>query len=201
MIEKSSKKAYFVAPLFVKEKYKSAYRDIAKIFRKRGYFVWDDVNKVSSEDARKMSRKEITEYFLDVEERIKKADLFIAEGSETSSSIGFEVGLAVAFGKPALILRSEKKLDTLGAPFRALDSKRIVILRYNEENLESQIDLFLKKINKGVYTKKAVMRFTTVEADYIKYLQMRGGRRSFNAVVREVIEKAIISDETYQRLK
>ncbi|MBN1916180.1 nucleoside 2-deoxyribosyltransferase [Candidatus Dojkabacteria bacterium] len=196
--ESGKRKAYFVAPLFAKEKYSQAYKSIADILRKNNYSVWDDVNKISADDARAMSEQEIRSYFNEVEKRIKRADVFVAELSETSASIGYEVGLAVAYLKPILILRLDKLRNDLGAPFRAANKTKMYVLRYNQKTLEAQIERFLRKAQKGIFVKKLLLRFTQEQVDYFNYLQKQARRRPLTTIIREIVDRVIRGDKEYQ---
>lgn len=191
--------AYFVAPLFAKEEYGYIYKRIAEILKKNNYFVWDDVNKITANEARAMNEQEIRSYFIEAEKRIRRADIFVSELSETSASIGYEVGLAVAYLKPILILRSDKLRNNLGAPFRAADKTKLFITKYNQKNLETQIERFLRKAQKGIFVKKLLVRFTQGHVNYFNYLQNQLRKRPFTTIIREIVDKAIVEDEEYQQ--
>lgn len=187
------KKAYFVAPLFAKDKFNNTFLQIADILKHKGFNVHDDVNKVTSEDAQKMSDQEISKYFTKVETLIRQSDIFVAELTVSSPSVGYEIGYAIANSKPVLILRHEGTQGTLGAPFRA-NKNKITIFNYNDSNLESQIDKFLTKAEKGIFMKRLPIEFTKEQVDYVEDLKNKLNQRSFNSTVRHIIDKAIANE-------
>jgi nucleoside 2-deoxyribosyltransferase len=185
---KENKSAYFVAPLFAKKNLDSEFQLIAKTLKEEGYNVYDDVNKASADKAIQMSQTEITKYFTNVEKTIRNSDIFVAELTESSPSIGYEVGFAVANSKPVLILRKDGAHGVLGAPFRANEKRLITILSYDKENLKKQIHKFLKKAEKGIFVKRLPIEFTQSQIEYIEKIQKILNKKSFNATVRKIID-------------
>lgn len=192
MKEENKRKVYFVASLVAKDEYEWAFKEIAQIFRDLGYIVWDDVNKVSADEARSYDNKEIKEYYQSVQKRIKEADIFVAELSKPSSSVGYEIGFAVANDKPSLVLRSDKLKTEPGAPLRGNPSKHLNIMKYNKYNLKERIQSFLKKAERGIYIKRVPVEFTQDQLDHIQYRQKNEKKSSFNATVRMIIDEDII---------
>lgn len=190
-----SKSAYFVAPLYAKNKLGDIYKEVADILESNGFEVHDDVNKVNAEDAKKMSDQEIAKYFTEVEKLIRQCDIFVAELTEPSPSVGYEIGYAIANSKPVLILRDENSQGTLGAPFRANSSKLITILKYNEDNLKHELEKFIRKAEKGIFVKRLPIEFTENQVSYVSKLQDKYKLRSFNASIRFIVDKAIESNE------
>ncbi len=186
-----SKNAYFVAPLYAKNKMGDIYQEVAAILSDNGFDVHDDVNKVSIEEARNMSDQEIATYFTQVEKLIRQSDIFVAELTEPSPSVGYEIGYAIANSKPVLILRDENAEGILGAPFRANSSKLITIVKYNEDNLKHEMEKFIRKAERGIFVKRLPIEFTEEQVNFIDKLQKKYNQRSFNSTIRMVIDKAI----------
>jgi nucleoside 2-deoxyribosyltransferase len=186
-----SKNAYFVAPLFAKSKLGNIYKEVSEILQNNGFEVHDDVNKVSADDAKNMSDQEIAKYFTQVEKLIRQTDIFVAELTEPSPSVGYEIGYAIANSKPILILRDENAEGTLGAPFRANANKLITIVKYNEDNLEHEIGKFLRKAERGIFVKRLPIEFTENQVNFVNDLQSKYSQRSFNSTVRLIIDRAI----------
>ncbi len=191
MNKETKRKVYFVASLVAKDEYGWAFKEIAQTFRDFGYIVWDDVNKVSAEQARDYSDKEIKEYYQSVQKRIKEADIFVAELSRPSSSVGYEIGFAVANDKPSLVLRSDKLKTEPGAPLRGNPSRHLNIFKYNKYNLRERIESFLKKAERGIFVKRLPVEFTQEHFDHIQLRQKEAKRPSFNSTVRLIIDEDI----------
>jgi nucleoside 2-deoxyribosyltransferase len=189
------RKVYFVASLVAKEEFGETFKQIARIFRDLGYAVSDDVNKVTANEARDYTDKEIREYYKSVQKRIKESDIFVAELSKPSSAVGYEIGFAVANDKPSLILRSDKLTSEPGAPLRGNPSKHLNIFKYNKYNLRERIESFLKKAERGIFIKRVPIEFTQDQLDHIQYRQKREKRPSFNATVRLIIDEDIESNQ------
>lgn len=187
----SKRKVYFVASLVAKEEYGDIFKEVAKIFNDLDFILWDDVNKVSADDARKYTAKEIKDYYVSVQKRIKEADIFVAELSRPSSAVGYEIGYAVANDKPVLILRSDKLTTELGAPLRGNPSRLLTIFKYNKYNLKERIKSFLKKAEKGIFVKRIPIEFTQDQVDHIQIRQKKDKKPSFNSTVRSIIAEDI----------
>jgi nucleoside 2-deoxyribosyltransferase len=192
-MEGKDKKAYFVGVLAQKHIYGEYYKKIAAFVRKLGYEVYDDVNHIEHKEALSFTDEKISKYFTKVESLIRNCDIFIAESTAPSPSIGYEVGLAASFGKPVLILRKDTVDTILGAPFRA-NKNKIMILHYNDSNLESQIKKFLKKAERGIFVKRLPIEFTQEQIDFVEDFKKKYNQRSFNSTVRMIIDKAIEQD-------
>lgn len=187
----NKRKAYFVAPLFAKEYSGNVFTKISEILKKNKFEVFDDVNKVTAEQARAMTYQEISKYFTRVESLIRQTDVFVTEMTEASASIGYEIGYAIANEKPVLILRHENKTNgSLGAPFRA-NKNKITTLLYNDHNLEEQIKKFLKKADKGIFMKRLPIEFTREQIEFVEKIKKDHNLRSFNAAVRHIIDTSI----------
>jgi hypothetical protein len=187
----SKRKVYFVSSLAAKSKYADVFKEIANIFRELDFVVWDDVNKVNHEEAKNFDSKQIKDYYLSVQKRIKEADIFVAELSQPSSAVGYEIGYAVANDKPVLILRSDKLKTTPGAPLRGNPSRLLTIFKYNKYNLRERIESFLKKAERGIFVKRLPIEFTQDQVDHIQMRQKKDKKTSFNATVRSIIEEDI----------
>lgn len=186
-----NREIYFVASLVAKDEFDWAFKEIAKIFRKKGYLVWDDVNNVTADEARGYDDKKIKEYYQSVQKRIKQADIFVAELSKPSSAVGYEIGFAIGNDKPTLILRSDTIKTQLGAPLRGNPSKLLTIFKYNKYNLEEVIESFLKKAERGIFAKRMPIEFTQEQIDHIQKRQRDDKKTSFNATVRMIIDEDI----------
>lgn len=185
----NTNKAYFVAPLYAKPKLSNIYQKIADLLDKNGYKVHDDVNKVSPEEAKEMSKQTISTYFTKVEKLIRQTDIFVAELTEPSPSVGYEIGYAIANSKPVLILRHKDASGMLGAPFRANSGKLITIANYKDDNsLKKEIEKFLRKAENGIFVRRLPIEFTKTQLDYLEEIKKKENQRSINSTVRLIID-------------
>ena len=190
-VKKDIKSAYFVAPLYAKPRLSNIYKKISDVLAKNNYNVFDDVNKVSPDEAKQMSKETISRYFRKVEMLIRQCDVFIAELTEPSPSVGYEIGYAVANSKPILILRNEDATGTLGAPFRANAGKQIKISEYKDiRSLQLEIEKFLRKSEKDIFIKRLPIEFTKAQVEYLEKVKKQENQRSINSTVRFLIDNA-----------
>ena len=188
---------YFVAAFGGKEKYGESYQAIAETFRDLGYEVWDAINNIDAEEAKSYTKAQITEYFKDIQRKIRKADLFVAEESVHSSAVGYEIGYAMGLNKPCLVLRRDT-LSLSGAPLRGNPSKLLSYVRYGDKDLKKKIMQFEKKASKGIFVKRLPIEFTQNQVDYVQYRQTSGDRKkSFNSAIREIVDKTRYHDKKY----
>lgn len=191
MKDSHPKTAYFVAPVVAKNKYGDNYRNISESIKKNGYKVYDDVNNISLQEIKSISDNEISKYMTLVEKRIRNCDIFVAEISYPSISIGYEIGYAVAKSKPILLLRvRDLENESLGAPLRGNGSKLMNIFHYESSDLDKQIKKFLRKVEKGIFVKRLPIEFTSDQVNYVQNLQLESGK-SFNSTVREIIQNRL----------
>lgn len=172
---KKEKTVYFVAPTTQIANEAKPHDNIVTMLKDCGYKVW--------------SQKTISKSQTEIKQLIRNADLFIAEISEPSSSVGYEIGLAAAFSRPMLILISEDRRESLDAPFLENEPK-IITVRYSKSNLKKQLQKYLTRAEKGIFTKRMVVRFTQEQVDYVEAKKLRDKTKSFNATVRDIISEA-----------
>lgn len=185
-------KVYFVGSLATSPDKREIYKRIANIFEDNDCEVWDDVNHITPEGAQAFTDKEIKEYQIGIETRIRNCDIFVAEISKPSSSIGYEMCYALTHNKPTLLLRDGSLKTKLGAPLRGNPSKLLHIGKYTNSDLEKKILTFLRKARKGIFVTRTPIDFTQEQVDYIKERQEEGTKRkSFASTVRKIIQESI----------
>lgn len=192
------KTAYFTASHRSEDKNGRSYEDIASVLTKLNINTYDKATTITNTDLQKMGKDKLEEYYKESLRQLKSADVFIAEVSTSSSTIGYEIALAIESAKPTLLLRSETIESLPGAPLVANPSKLITFSYYNEKTLESKIKTFLRKAEKGIFVKRLPIEFTQAQVEYVQYCQGIGARRSFNATVRQIIDEALSKDKTYK---
>lgn len=191
---------YFVGSVSSKEKYGDRYKQIEQVFKDLNYEVYAPVNDANLKEIHTNSREEHVKFYKEVQKKIKESDVFVAEISVSSSSIGYEIGFAVAINKPVLLLRSDEKGTPPGSPLLGNPSKLVTLLEYNSSNLEKKIKSFIRKAEKGIFVKRLPIEFTHNQVEYIEFRQGRGvERQSFNSAVREIVDQARDDDAKFKK--
>lgn len=92
--------------------------------------VHDHVTSYSQSDMDHFTSEQRLEYFEDVVNRIRKADVVIAESSTESFSVGFLLSKAIDLGKPVTIFYNSKSSKSNVLPF--LDDKEAInLIKYH----------------------------------------------------------------------
>lgn len=189
-----NKVAYFVAPLSKKKELKVIYQKIVSILEDFGYKVYDDVNRISYKKAQEMTPEEMKAYFKKVEKIIRNADIFVAELTYPSPSIGFEIGYASANSIPVLVLQRDTIKESLGAPFKAHKSE-IIQRKYNLENLRRKIEHFVKRAEKKMLLKTVSLKLTKKHYEFIKNYQKENEIPSFTMALRKILDEITSNKE------
>jgi nucleoside 2-deoxyribosyltransferase len=196
-MESSIKSAYFVGSIKGKEEYSKNYRQIVNTLEDMGIEVFTIVDVLNTELLKDYTDKDHKKHLKRALKKIKDADVFIAEVSSSSTTIGYEIGYAVASKKPTLLLRDDSTQESLGPPMRSNPSKLVQLNTYNLSNLKNEISKFIRKAEKGIFVKRLPIEFTQEQVDFIQKLQISGPKKkSFNSVVRMIIDEKI-KEEIY----
>ena len=183
--------AYFVGSFPGQARHGTAYKKIAKILRDYGYIVFDDVNTMNMEEARKRSPEEVERYWrVRASKNINKADIFVAEISTNSTAIGIEIGLALSDYKPTLLLKADTTDPSIPGLLKVLKSS-LTVKQYNLDNLEHKIHTWLKRVDKGIITKFMNIGFSKEQTDLIEFVQKKEKIKSFALAVRLIVEGEI----------
>lgn len=124
---------------------------------------------------------------------INDADIFVADVSYPSASVGFQVGLALSKKIPVLCLYSEEFGDK-EAPqvIKAINSPLLVISGYNSKNIGKIIKKFIK-----VLPENKLIKFNFIITPKIaEYLDDNSRLRNVSKsdFLREIVEKAMETD-------
>lgn len=143
--------AYFTASITGKKQYLANYLKIIEFLTSKGYKVISDhIIKTTEGFIRPLGREERLRYHENLESWIKNSDFIIAEISYPSVSVGYEISLALSFGKPILILHTEGDPPSLLA-FHKADN--LICDKYTMDNLTEIIDDFLDFTRSAADTK------------------------------------------------
>lgn len=188
---------YFACSSSELERYKNTYLQIAQEIIKGGHEISVDWLSKALKDKGKNPevKKTILKEGIDA---IKTSDALIAEVSLPSSSVGYQIALAVSLKKPVLCLYSEE-FGKKRPPqvIEANNSPYLLVKKYSVENLAQAISTFLKSV-----IKKRISKFNFIVTPEInKYLGWLSnqGKTSKSEVLREKIISLVISqDKDYQ---
>lgn len=128
---------------------------------------------------------------------IKKCDFVVAEISEQSASVGYEIAFALEEKKPVLVLYEETKARSLSALFRGNKSRHLKVRKYKgDREIESAVKFFVNDVNEIIDTKFILIIPPSID----QYLEWNVKERGIPKaeVTREAIEKAMNEDERYQ---
>jgi hypothetical protein len=120
-------------------------------------------------------------------EYISKADVIIAEASEGSFGVGYQVAVAVQQKKPVLILCRKGHDNRL---VKGIDATLVKLVEYSDDNLESIITNFL--LENDIKAKDLRFNFFIDRKlyNYLRWMSYKTGE-SKSSIVRKIIEKEI----------
>ena len=145
-------KVFFTSSITGLTKFRKNCELISKILRKHGHKVQDHFLKISKEQDEAKTEKESKYVFKYITDRIKEADVFIAEMSFRSAPVSYQLTYALDHNKPSLYLVEERKGNPAHAVFKGNPTKYLMIRNYTTKDLEETILHFLE------HSKKLLMR-------------------------------------------
>ncbi len=129
--------------------------------------------------------------------RIREADVVIAEVTEPSSSVGYEIAIAQAEKKPVLAIFNTSKTNHLPNFFQGNESKLFQVRAYNDAVSATKVSReFIEEAKKMIDTKFILI----ISPEIDKYLGWAADvRRMHKAqVVRNAVEDAMAKDKEYK---
>lgn len=133
-------KVYFTASIVGKKLFLKNYLNIIDYLKKSGHTIISDHIIKSTENIVDMqSKKERVAFHRRLKKWIIGTDCVVVEASFPSISVGFEISLALNFGKPVLLLYTKEAPSLL----KEYSSDNLLCERYTDENLKGLIDDFL----------------------------------------------------------
>lgn len=191
-------KVYFACSSSDIQKHLDNYNLIREVIKQfKHIIVADWVERVfNTKKTDQVSRRENTNIRDESIVAFNIVDALIADISIPSSSVGFQVGLALSKKIPVLCLYSEN-FGSKEAPqvINAINSPLLVISEYNSKNVGSVVKKFLSNLPK---TKLIKFNFiiTPQIAEYLEW-GSKNGEVSKSDFLREKVEKIIESDQEY----
>lgn len=189
-------KIYFTASLRGKSNYESNYNLIVSELTKVGARVYcehimesnaKEVGSQSSDQAKNVYKKLIKE--------IKRSDVFVAEVSTQSLSVGHEITEAINMNKPVILLYTGGINNRPGLLFGA-DYQKLQIIEYTVDNLSEKVVSFIEEAKKNTD-----VRFNFfVSPKILAYLDWVAKTKKLPRAVflRELIEKEMRKDKEFR---
>jgi len=133
-------------------------------------------------------------------EAVGRSDLVIADVSVPSSSVGYQIGVALSKKIPVLCLYSEESgVKRPPQVIEAIRSPLLVIDSYKTGDIKSKIKAFLKNI-----PSKSLIKFNFIISEEIAdYLYWGSSTKGISKsdFLRDVVEKVIDADKNYHEEK
>lgn len=188
---------YFACSSTEIEKHKETYLQVVRSIRELGHKISIDWLEKSLEDGKSDQEwKEIIKR--EGIRALKGSDALIAEVSLPSSSVGYQVALAISNKRPVLCLYSadfgEKKPPKV---INASSSPFLRVNKYSGSTLKQTVSKFLASL-----AGERLVRFNFIITPEIKeYLDWssKDGKNSKSEILREKMNEIIINDKEYQR--
>jgi hypothetical protein len=136
---RTNMKIYFTAALSQRDQYSKYYERIIAHLEKLGHTVYHhDISNIAVEKIRTEDDATKVEHYKKVNKFIAQSDIVVVEASFPSTlNIGHEITLGLERGKPVIVLYKVGKSSTF---FGGLNSDKLLLAQYNDENLEVVID-------------------------------------------------------------
>ena len=133
---------YFTASIVGRKQFKDNYTKIIDCLVQNGCDVISDhILKSDSYSIHSEKMEERINFQIQLDKWLKACDFVVAETSYPSISVGYEISLAVYFGKAVLILYSEGNPPSLLVHHK---EERLICEKYNIDNLNKIVEDFIK---------------------------------------------------------
>lgn len=176
---------------------KDDYLLIRDSIKKLGHSITRDWIDGAIERAQQGEPSPRSQYYDETIESILAADVVILEASNTSTSIGHQLTLALNKVKPVLLLSKLPEEEIEKDFLTGADISMLVIRRYTRENVESLIKDFIDNKDWG-----AKVRFNMfLDKDLDGYLNWSTFtfHRNKTAIVKDAIRAVMDADEVYKK--
>lgn len=135
------------------------------------------------------NRLDGTRRFGELSELILESDVYIAEMSVASQTLGFQIAFALNSTKPCLYLYHEETKGQPDAPLARHPSRLLKITSYNEDNVADKLSSFLDYAKKQLATKRTSF-MSTQEVDH--FLDSESSRLGVHKaeLIRQILHEA-----------
>lgn len=157
------------------------------------------IEQVKAALAKHASR--ITEYVYDRQEmsdkntysglaqKILESDIYVAEMSLPSQTLGFQTSFALNNSKPCLYLYHTDTKGMPDAPLQGHPSRLLKIAGYDEKTLSGIIDSFIKSSQRQMASKRTSFMSTRQIDEFLSAKSKKNGTPKAE-IIREVLDKA-----------
>jgi len=187
-------KAYFTAALRGKKELGENYSKIVELLKLKGFTVVADhimeegiEQKISQQTPEE--KHKVYKHLLD---KIKSADLLVAEISTPSISVGHEISYALEMSKPVVVLHTKGLTSSL---LEGLDDDKLQLVEYDFGNIKQVLTKAIEEAKKNMD-----VRFNFfVSPRILAYLDWVAKNRMIPRAVflRDLIEKEMKKDREY----
>lgn len=185
---------FFTAPLRGKKNYIDNYKKIYKNLCFKNTVFADHVFKLNLEEVSSWEPEFHFNYYINILNKIKDCECVVVEMSTPSVNIEYEVSMAINLKKNILAFCHEtvdlSYSDIIGL---SKDDEKVQIIRYNEDNLDRQVQFGLNNVKKNLNK-----RFTILLPVHIVNFLENNSRESSTPIsvyLRRLIEKEMNVDK------
>lgn len=190
---------YFSATITKNDELRDLYTSIIDALKKEGHKVFEYGS--SELDPAKLinrSENEIAKAYNDLSKFLKQADIFIADISESSVGIGYEIAQALSLKKPALVLKHK---DAKFEPLATLEGNKSKLLQYEQyekTEIAKIINTFVKESKSKLDTKFILI----ISPEIDRYLEWAAEHRRMHKaqIVRQAVEDMMRKDKDYKEV-
>lgn len=209
------KKIFFSASTYVLPEFIENYLEIVSTIKKNGGELvldwtkdWQEiVKRYRKEGKKKMKNADIYKIidrkkFFEIHmKKIQECDAMVAEVTQPSTSVGYQLFFAISHKKPVLALYSDEANTIDINKIKSIintESPLLFLKKYNKNSLYNTIKSFLKKRNDVL--KKFNFLISEEIENYVEWLIKKNPDKSRSELLREkILDEIIINDKEYQR--
>lgn len=185
MVYNNQMTIYFTASFAGKKNNSENYRKIIEYLKSKGHKVISDhIVKAEEKEIQSEKPEERLAFQRQLEKWLNACDFVIAEASFPSTSVGFEISLALHRGKPVLILYTNENPPTLLAQHK---NENLVCDRYTPDTLAQIIDEFVSYVE-GTEDTRFTFFITPQIAQYLEEVSQKE-KMPKSVYLRKLIER------------
>lgn len=178
-------RVHFIASVKNYDRDVNAYTKIIQLLKKNGLTLAVDWLSDISKDISK--EKDWKSIYSDNIDAVTKSDIVVAEVTNKSFLVGFQVSSALQMKKPVLLLSTTNEVDSVVGV--DLNEENIRYSQYNEKNLESIVEEFVKQ---NIRDGKQVRFNFFIDKKLLNYVNWRSLK--YGIAKSEVIRTALKND-------
>lgn len=178
--------AYFTGSVSAKHNLISHYLKIIDVLKQANCKVISDhILEATEESIKLLSKEERLQYHDKVTHWIHSSDFIVAETSYPSTSVGYEIALALRVGKPVLLLYSVGDPPTLLGQHK---DEKLVVEKYEYSSIKTIVNDFIAYVQ-GRHDLRFTFFITPRIITYLDYISKK------NKVPKSVYLRNLIEDD------